>query len=93
MATANISPKDAWLDALEILTEARAVTEFIQGITLVNGPERSLHLGAGEVTGLYYTLQDLINRISRVEDLVGQHQFTKKPEIVARPAELEGAQS
>lgn len=93
MAATNISPNSEWLEALDTLCEARGVATFIQNITLTEGQERDLHLGAGAVTGLYYTLQDLINRIRRVEYLVGQHEFTKKPEIAARTAELEGAQS
>lgn len=92
MAAANISPNRARLDAMDILCEARGVATFVQGITLLE-PENDLHLGAGQVTGLYYTLQDLINRIRRVEDLVEQHEFTKHTEIEAHAAELEGAQS
>lgn len=93
MAATNISLNSERLEALDVLCEARGIATFIQNITLTEGPERDLHLGSGAVTGLYYTLQDLINRIRRVEDLVGQHEFTKIPEIAARTAELEGAQS
>lgn len=90
MAATNISPNIAWIDAQDILCEARCVAIFIQNITIVE-PGSGLHLSAGGVTGLYYTLQDLINRIRRVEDFVSQHEFTKKPEIEARTAEPEGA--
>lgn len=87
MAAINISAR---IDALDILSEARGVAAFIQGITLAGG---DLHLGAGQVAGLYCTLQDLIDRIRRAEDLVGQIEFTEKPENETHAAEQDGAQS
>lgn len=80
-------------DVRDTLSEARAVATFVQGITLVSGPVRDLHLSAGQTTGLYYTMQDLIDRISRAEGMLEQLNSPKKPETTARTAEMEGAQS
>lgn len=62
----------AKLDALNTLSHAAAVAEFVQGITLVPGIGGEIHLHKGQVTGLYYVMQDLIDRINLAAGLVDQ---------------------
>lgn len=93
MATTNSTSQiSGSSEALEALSEASSIAEFVQGITdLAMGED--LHMPAGQVTGLYHTLQHLISRINFAENFIYEHEFTKKSEIAARTAELEGAQS
>lgn len=92
MADANSTALDYSMnDVRDTLSEARAVATFVQGITLVSGPVRDLHLSAGQVSGLFYTMEDLIDRIRRAEDMLEQLNFPKKPKTEAHDAELEGA--
>ena len=76
MADANstvraISNKNL-LVAVAALSGATAIAQFVQGITLRSHRDEDLHLNGGEVTGLYYVMQDLIDKIKQASDLVSQ---------------------
>lgn len=93
MAEANSTSLDyTTSDVREVLDEAAAVAEFVQGITLLEGPKRELHLSSGGTTGLFYTMQDLIDRIRRAEGMLEQIESPKKPENTAHTGKQEGAQ-
>lgn len=79
MATANsTSPSNARSEALEALSEASSIAEFVQGITdLARGED--LHLQAGQVTGLYHTIQHLIDRITFAGNIISSREFIERP--------------
>ena len=62
----------AKLAAMDALSNAAAVAQFVQGITLIPRGDGEIHLHKGQVTGLFYVMQDLIDRINRAAGLVDQ---------------------
>lgn len=71
MATANsISPSAARSDALEALYEATAIAKLVQSIAANSPPKEGFHLSGDEAIGLFYTLNNMIDRITLAESLV-----------------------
>lgn len=67
MADANSTTT---INALDTLESAAKVAQFVQGITLRVDQGGGVHLHSGEVSGLYYVMQNLIDRINKAKDLM-----------------------
>lgn len=53
----------------DFLSEARFIAEFVQSITLVSRG-KGVVLDSGATSGLYYVMQDMLDRIKRSEELL-----------------------
>ncbi len=60
---------DNLVQAQDVLSEARFIAEFVQSITLV-AHGRGVNLDPSQTTGLYYVMQDMLDRVKRSEALL-----------------------
>lgn len=61
------------LAAGNALSGATAIAHFVQGVTLRSPRGEDLTLCGEEVTGLYYVIQDLIDKIKLAVDSLGSN--------------------
>lgn len=71
-AVRAMPPKIRLRGACDLIAQATHQAEFIQGITLAVEAGKELVLEPGQVTGLYFSLQDLIDRLKKAEVLMGR---------------------
>lgn len=62
-AIRNLESHTLLIEAEDILEHAAYVAKFVQGITLRTDSNGEIEMHSGEVTGMYYVLEDLIDRI------------------------------
>jgi hypothetical protein len=74
----------ALLEANDKLTEAKALASFVQSISLNGTATDGLLLQPAQLTGFYYVLENMIDRIKEAEDFINAAR--KQPEVVAPPA-------
>lgn len=70
MATSDFTTQiaaDTLLDAADQLSEARALAAFVQSMPLNSGHGESITLTAEQLSGMSYSMQDIIDRIKRAE--------------------------
>ncbi|SOD40561.1 hypothetical protein [Nitrosovibrio sp. Nv4] len=58
-------------NAMDLLSQARHLADFVQSITLSPRPDEGLHLLPGQLSGLFYVMQDLMDRIEKASSLLG----------------------
>lgn len=69
-AVRNIQPKIRLREACDLIAQATSQAEFIQSIALTAEADKELVLEPRQVTGLYYSLQDLVDRLRKAEILI-----------------------
>lgn len=66
----NPAEGDSLVEACDILSHAAYIARFVQGITIRGKTDEGLNMGAGEVTGLYFVMDDLIDRIEKANEMI-----------------------
>lgn len=56
-----------WINACDALSTAKAIAEFVQGMALHAPRGEGVHLQPGELTGLFYVMNGLIDQITLAE--------------------------
>lgn len=78
MATTNSTTQttaDTLLDAADLLSEARALAAFVQSIPLNCGAGESIMFTPNQLSGMHYSMQDIIDRIKRAESALLQRGY------------------
>lgn len=83
MANADSTLRDNDIDLIcagDKLSEARTLVCFMQTVTLVVRPDQAVLLQPSQLTGLYFVMQNAIERIKEAEDLIASNM--KKAEVL-----------
>ena len=62
------------LQARNILDEARWELELLSALCTLGGTDEPMELGAPAISGLYYVLGDIIQRLQRADELIKEHR-------------------
>jgi hypothetical protein len=68
-STTRNKPLDL-IDAIDILSEARSLSEFVQSIAINAPSNESVTLSAQQLSGFGYAMQDVIDRVKEAEEIV-----------------------
>lgn len=74
-AVRNIQPKIRLREACDLIAQATSQAEFIQSIALTAEANKELVLEPRQVTGLYYSLQDLVTPCRTLSIGLGKLRF------------------
>ena len=65
------------IEARNVLSEAQRQVDFLSTLCTFGGTDDSVELDAPAISGLYYVLDDIRNRIQKAGELIKEHRDSK----------------
>jgi hypothetical protein len=62
------------IKAGDILSEAQRQVDFLSTLCTFGGPDDGIELDAAAISGLYYVLNDIRQRIQKAGELIKEHR-------------------
>lgn len=65
------------IEASDVINEAQRQVDFLSALCTFGGTDDSVELDAPAISGLYYVLDDIRNRIQKAGELIKEHRDLK----------------
>jgi hypothetical protein len=62
------------IEASDVLSEAQRQVDFLSTLCTFGGTDDGIELDAPAISGLYYVLDDIRNRIQKAGELIKEHR-------------------
>lgn len=62
----------SFLQAHELINEAQFIAEFLQTIAIVKSTDDAVRFDGNQISGLYYVMQDMIDRLQKADTLLSE---------------------
>ena len=74
MSNDTHTTRNRLIEASDVLSEAQRQVDFLSTLCTFGGTDDSVELNAPAISGLYYVLGDIIQRLQRADELIKEHR-------------------